>query len=155
MSGHYFQQDDEPFAYMNFGTEATPVWTLMPNAEEIRCNLTKGKSERKPRSTPFTLKRGGRKEAPISMKYNRARVDDPVYNKLYDSFANDTPVQFAITDIAITESAAKGFKAWCEVFEIPLVAGSGEEGVIHEINAEPTDYMEADALVLPTLIGAS
>lgn len=151
-TNHYYQQDDEPFFYYNTGTDATPAWVSITDAEEISWPVTKGQVERKPRGSKFTLKRGGKKEAVLTFNLLKTRAQDDVFDAIWDSYCNDTPINFALTDKAIAEGDANGISAWCEVFEFSNAAGSGENGVVHEISAEPTDYVEAGSLIHPSLI---
>ena len=154
--GHFFMMDEEAFFYVNMGTDASPSWTLMNYAEEVIFDLSKSDVELPFGESKFKLYRGGDFDAPFSFKYSRPKpgIVDAIHDKIYDSFVNHTPVQFAWTDLPIADANAIGFSAWCEVMKYPMKKTS-EENQMLEIEAKPTDYCEADTLVLPELLGSS
>ena len=154
--GHLFMMDEEAFSYINLGTNATPAWPLMDYAEECSVDMSKSEIDLPFAGSKFKLKRDGDFECPVSFKYMRPKpgITDAIHQKIFDSFVNKTPVQFAWTDLAITETDAKGLKVYCEVMKYPLKK-ENEGAQMLDIEAAPTDYCEADTLILPELIGAT
>ena len=151
---HMFLMGDEPFFYINTGTNAVPVYVAVDLAEEVSLDLSKGTAEFKPRSVKHTLKRGAKHESPLQFKYPVTSVADTVRDALFDSFVNGTPIEFAVTDKAIADSSAFGFKAYMEVMKFPMPLNA-EEGFMIDVEAEPTDYVEGGALIAPSYIEPS
>lgn len=155
MADNFFMLDEDAYFYVNLGTDAMPVWTLAEYAEEVSIEITKVEIELPAQVTGFRLSRGGDFEAPISFTYSRARngITDAVHNKLVDSLINKKPVEFAWTDLPIADVGAFGFRVWSEVMKYPFKKVNDESQAI-AVEAKPTDYCEADALIFPKFIGA-
>jgi hypothetical protein len=153
---HFFMMDEDAFFYINLGTEATPNWVLMDYAEEVSIDMSKSEIDLPIEGSNFKLARGGDFEAPISFKYQRPKpgITDAIHDKIFDSFVKRIPVQFAWTDLAITDTAAKGFKLWTEVMKYPFMK-KNEGSQLLDVEAKPTDYCESDVLYTGSLIGAS
>jgi len=152
---HYFLHGDDVHFDINTGDDATPAWVAMDNAEEPSADLSKNQTTRKPRKIKYELTRGGKFSNAFSFKYSPvSRPDvasDAVFDKLWDSFINGKPVQLAMTSDGMASNDSFGFKAWCEIMKMPL-PGTAEEGVMLDIEAKPTDYVESGALVSPDFI---
>ena len=151
----FFMMDEDAFFYINLGTNAAPSWVLMDFAEEVSVELTEDDIELPIAVSGFKLSRGGDFDLPISFKYSRPvpGVTDAIHEKIYDSKVNRTAVQFAWTDLPITDVNAKGFKAWCRISKYPFKKAKASQML--DIEARPTDYCESDTLILPELIGAT
>ena len=148
---HMFLMGDEPFFYINTGTDAAPVWVSVDFAEEVSFDLSKGVAEFKPRSVKHTLKRGAKHESPLQFKYPVTSGADSIRDDLWDSLVAGTPIQFAVTDKAIADTSAFGFKAWVEVMKFPINLNA-EEGFMVDVEADPTDYVEGGSLIEPAYI---
>lgn len=106
-------------AYRNEGTEEIPVWTEMGVISGASIDLKKGQADATSRSNNgwkaylATLKEGG---VSLDLIWN---TEDASFDALFDSFLNDTVIEFAIMDDDITNSGAEGLRAHMMVFEFP------------------------------------
>lgn len=154
--GHFFMMDDDAFFYVNLGTNAAPSWTLVDFAEEVSADLSEGDIDLMFNGSDFKLSRGGKFDLPLSFKYSRAKADasDPIHDRIFDSKVKREPIQFAWTDLPITDANAKGFKCYFRISKYPFKKAAEGQQML-DIEARPTDYCEAGTLVLPELIGAT
>lgn len=154
-NNHFFMTDEEVFFYMNTSSEVSPIWSLMNYAEEVNIDMTKAEIDLPISISKFKLTRGGDFDCPLSFKYSRPKPDitDPLFNKLWDSFVNHDPIQFAFTDLPIADTDAIGIKMYCEITKFPFKK-INDQTQMFDIEAKPTDYEETGVLILPAFIGA-
>lgn len=139
----------EAKTYYNTGTHASPVWVLIDQIENLSLNLPKDKAELKDRSSIWKKKKGGHREASISLKYtHRRQTTDTVFAALQDSFLADTPIEVAAMDDAIAELGASGFRGYFEVFQLDRKEDAGDT-VSFDVGLELTYYEESAAVVEP------
>lgn len=154
MAGKNFHVMDEAvFFYINLGTAASPTWTIIKQAEDIKCDISKAEIELKGGVAGFKTYRGGDFDLPLTFMYSRSADDvaDPVYDELYkESFVGRKPIQLALT-VGLIATAKSGFHCPFEVIKHGFKKERDGQQV-YELECKPTDMCESDALVLPELI---
>jgi hypothetical protein len=106
--------------YLNAATHATPTWTEVKSAINVSANLGKGEADVSARFSGWKLTKGALKELEISCTYRHKSGADTVFDALLDAYINDTPLEFAVLDAAVTESGAQGPRAFCEILSLNL-----------------------------------
>lgn len=139
----------EAKTYRNAGTHASPTAVLIDFIENLQLNLPKDKAELKDRSSKWKKKKGGHREASISFKYNyRKHTTDTNFAAFQDSFLNDTPIEIIALDDLITESGAKGFRGYFEVFQFDRKEDAGDI-VSYDVGMDLTYKEESSTVVEP------
>lgn len=140
--------------YRNTGTDATPVWSEVKRVIDLSTPLTKGEADVSRRESDWKLVKGTIKEGSIEFGYRYKRGAsgaDAEYAALLTSYVSGTPTQYAAMDGDITADGARGFKAFCECFDLtkdqPLT-----DGMVVSVVLKPTDHEEEGALVEPELV---
>ena len=134
--------------YLNAATHATPTWTEVKSAINVSANLGKGEADVSARFSGWKLTKGALKELEISFTYRHKSGVDAVFDALLDAYINDTPLEFAVLDAAITEAGAQGPRAFCEIISMNLTQEL-ENAAEYEFTVKPTFKEEAGALVEP------
>lgn len=143
--------------YRNTGTDASPVWSEVKRVIDLTTPLTKGEADVSRRESNWKLLKGTIKEGAIEFGYRYKRGADGTdaeYVALLGSYTAGTAIQFAAMDGDITTSGARGFKAFCECFDLtknqPLT-----DGMVVSVVLKPTDHEESSSLVEPELVTIS
>ncbi len=132
------------YTYYNTATGsskyATPTWTEAENVRDESLDLAKSKAEFSSRLSKFKRKKGALIEVPgsITIEY---RKGDAFMDVLFDSFINNTPIDFAFMFDPLPPAAgetAEGIRCHMEVFDFP-VGRALEEGVSIEVGIEMTE----------------
>jgi hypothetical protein len=134
--------------YLNGGTHAIPAWTEVKSAINVSANLGKGEADVSARYSGWKLSKGALKELEISFTYRHKQGADTVFDTLLAAYINDTPIQVAVMDAAITETGAQGPRAFCEVISLNLTQEL-ENSAEYELTLKPTYAEEAGSLVEP------
>jgi hypothetical protein len=134
--------------YINTGTHAAPVWVEVKHAINVSANLGKGEADASARYSGWKLSKGALKELEISFGYRHKQGADTVFDALLAAYVNDTPIQFAVMDAAITEIGAQGPRAFCEVMSMNLTQEL-ESTSEYEVTVKPTYHEESDVLIEP------
>ena len=71
-----------------------------------------------------------------------------MFDTLLAAYINDTPLEFAVLDAAVTESGAQGPRAFCEILSLNLTQEL-ENAAEYEFTVKPTYVSEAGSLVEP------
>lgn len=150
---YYMFDRKDVFFYINLGTYAAPIWTLVMNADEIASDITKTEIEVVNGVSQFKLYRSGKFDLPLNFKYSRAAIDitDTIYDALYtDSFVGREPFEMALTVGPITDPMA-GFRAYFEVMKHNFMKKS-EGQQVYDLGMKLTDVCENDAFIEPELL---
>ena len=134
--------------YLNEATHATPTWTELKSAINVSANLGKGEADVSARYSGWKLTKGALKELEISFSYRHKQGADTVFDTLLAAYINDTHIEFAVMDAAITESGAQGPRAFCEILSMNLTQEL-ENAAEYEFTLKPTYHQESGALVEP------
>lgn len=102
--------------YYNTGTHASPTWVEMPRVINASVSLSKGEVENIYRGSNWKKLLAGLKEGSLKIDYNLKNGADTVLTALTNSFFNDTDFELAVMDQAISNSGARGFRAYMQVF---------------------------------------
>lgn len=140
--------------YINTASNASPVWAELERAIDVSTPLSKAEVDVSRRGSNWKLVKGALKEGSIEFGYRYlagADGTDADYEDLLDSFANNTPLQFAAMDGPIAGDGARGFKAYCEVMELPHDEPLTDGQVVNVV-AKPTDYYVSGSLIQPELV---
>lgn len=135
-------------AYYNSGSHGTPTWVEVTFAKNVSANLGKGEGDVSARFTKWKLTKGALKELEISFTYLHKRGTDTVFDKIMDSYVNDTAVEWLILDGAVTLTKAQGPRAYCECFSLNLTQEL-ENADEYEVTLKPT-YKEDPAGTIVT-----
>ena len=134
--------------YYNTGTHAVPVWVEVKHAINVSANLGKGEADASARYSGWKLTKGALKELEITFGYRHKQGADTVFDALLAAYLNDTAIEFAVMDAAISETGAQGPRAFCEVMSMNLsqeLEGTSE----YEVTIKPTFHEESGTLVEP------
>ena len=134
--------------YLNAATHATPTWTELKSAINVSANLGKGEADVSARYSGWKLTKGALKELEISFSYRHKQGADTVFDTLLAAYINDTHIEFAVMDAAITESGAQGPRAFWEILSMNLTQEL-ENAAEYEFTLKPTYHQESGALVEP------
>jgi len=149
----------EKLYYDTAGSEANPTWSEVKRVKDLNTPLTKSEADMSRRESSWKLYKGALKDGSIEFTYVYKCGTDAVYDALLDSYVNGTALQLAAMDQAITETGARGFDGWFEVFDLshdqPL-----EDGAMINVVAKPADNVAASSgsdsiLVEPELLTVS
>ena len=110
--------------FLNEGTFAAPAWTEIVRISDEEVSPTKGQVELNDRETDWIAQLAGGKELEETFTYHKKRGvgTDPLYDKFWDSFYNDTAIELAIMDgdlNNIPTNGVDGIRAYFQVFEQP------------------------------------
>ena len=134
--------------YLNSATHATPTWVELKSAINVSANLGKGEADVSARYSGWKLTKGALKELEISFSYRHKQGADTVFDTLLAAYINDTHIEFAVMDAAITEPGAQGPRAFCEILSMNLTQEL-ENAAEYEFTLKPTYHQESGALVEP------
>jgi asparagine synthetase A len=136
-------------SYYNTGSHASPVWVEMKRIVNLTQPFSKGEAELKDRESDFAKVLGGLKTIGLKFTYHeRHSTNDTVFAALWDSWFNDTAVEFAAMNGAINVAGNKGYRAFLMVTE--MERGEELEGVIEwDVTLKLTEHEEAGATVEP------
>ena len=151
----YVFDSKDVFFYLNLGTFAAPIWTLVMNADEIASDITKTEIEVINGVSLFKLYRSGKFDLPLNYKYSRASLDttDTVYEAIYArSFVGREPIEMALTVGPIT-APKSGFRAFFETMKHNFMKNS-EGQQIYDIGMKLTDVCEDGNFIEPELFTA-
>lgn len=134
--------------YYNSSIHATPAWVEINKARNVSASLDKTKVDISARFSSWKASKSGLKDLEITFTYLHIRGTDTVFDKILDSFINDTAVQFLMLDGDVTLSKAQGPRAYCEVFSLNP-SQELEGGDEYEVTIAPT-YKEDPAGTIRT-----
>lgn len=135
-------------AYVNVGTNASPVWVEMKRIKDLKLPLSKGEVEVADREYDWKKFLAGIKEMGITFRYRKIRGTDAVFSALESSFYADDEIQIAICNNPIATTGTKGVKAYFQVFGFDGDE-SDESPVGHDVALKLTEYFELDVSVEP------
>jgi len=136
--------------YYNTGTHASPTWVEVKRCINETVSLSKGEVENISRLSDWKKVLAGLKEGSLKLDYNYKTGADTVFTALSNSYFNDTVVEFAVMDQAITVSGAKGFRAYLQVFGMESPAEiEGKKNYAFEL--KPSEYEETGVVIEPDL----
>ena len=130
------------------GEQISATRTEVKSAINVSANLGKGEADVSARFSGWKLTKGALKELEISFTYRHKSGVDAVFDALLDAYINDTPLEFAVLDAAITEAGAQGPRAFCEILSLNLTQEL-ENAAEYELTVKPTYHEEAGSLVEP------
>jgi hypothetical protein len=101
------------------------------------------------RASSFKFKKSALKEIQITFGYLHTRGADTVFDALLALFMNDTQVQFAAMDDAITLVGAQGIKAYMECSDMSQEQPQ-EGGVSHSFTLDLAFFDEGGTQIAPS-----
>lgn len=141
--------------YYNSGTYTTPVWVEFKRISEVKRPMNRATSDRMYRGAKNKKKVAGYIEFSITFKYQRkkAGLADTVYDKLLDSFVNETVLDCIFVDQPLTVATggqastnAVGLRGPYVVSKFDLDEAD-EEGRSHDVELVEVDHEESGNLV--------
>ena len=96
----------------------TPTWSLIKPTVDLAFAGTKGEADVSSRESDWMLRDGALKDGSITFGYRPRKGADSIYDKLIDSWQNDTPVLVSIWDQDESIVGAKGWQMVIVVFEL-------------------------------------
>jgi hypothetical protein len=135
--------------YRNTGTNASPSWSLIPKAINVKVTPTKTEAQIPSRESGWMKYRGALKDFELTWTYRKKQGTDTVFDALQGYYINGTPIQYFVADGAAADSGTQGIKAYCEIMKMEVTQDleAGEEVAF---SARPTYYEESSAVVDPT-----
>lgn len=135
--------------YYNSATHALPTWVAVPRVINETVSFDKDLAEQKNRESEFKRNLGAHKGIGGSFGYHeKSNEADTVFDKIWDSYLNDTVVEFAFMDGDIATSGNKGFRVGLIVTKLERkreLSDGTEWGVEWSL----TEFVESSALVEP------
>lgn len=140
--------------YYNTGTNASPTWVLIGDAQDVRItDLSWGEAELLSRSSDWAFYKPTIVRAAIEIDYVFGG-NTTVWQALRDVWVNKTQRQFAIMDGTISTTGQQGLKVYCNIFSMP-VEQPLEEWVTVTFGLKPCRFVESSAVVAPSWFTAS
>jgi len=93
----------------------TPTWVEIVNAKDVTVPLTKGEADASRRGSTWKTRIGTLKDASIDFQLIQ-QDGDASFTALFDSYLHGTPIDLLVLNGSITDTAAQGLRATCEVF---------------------------------------
>ncbi|MCU0870716.1 MAG: hypothetical protein MUE50_00075 [Pirellulaceae bacterium] len=140
--------------YRNTGTRATPVWSLVKDAQDVTCALTKQMADVSRKVSKYKRNKGSLKDGPIEFGYVYQGGDDAHLLAFLDSFVHDTNIELAVCDGPIEADGAFGYRAFVECSDFPINQPL-VEGVTLALKFALGDYEEDGVAIEPDFIGWS
>lgn len=94
---------------------SSPIWTEIVNVKDVTLPLTKGEADASRRGSSWKTRIGTLKDASIDFQLIQ-QDGDASFTALLDSFLLGTPIDLLVLNGPITDTAAQGLRATCEVF---------------------------------------
>ena len=123
--------------YRNTGSYATPVWVEVTNVKDLTLNLEKGEADVTTRANQgWRATVGTLKDASIDfqMVWDTA---DAGFAAIQQAFFGNTPVEFAVMDGMIDDTASEGLRATFDVFSFTRNEAL-EEAIMVDVTIKPT-----------------
>lgn len=134
-------------AYLNTGTNASPVHAEAKFIKSLKLGLTKAEVALEDRESDEKAFLAGLRESNLTFEYNKRRnTVDAVFTALMDSFLNETQIQFHVMDDDITNTGAYGWKQYYQVFGLEKTQDL-EAVQVYSVTMKPTYYVESSTRI--------
>jgi hypothetical protein len=141
--------------YYNSGTNAVPVWVEIKRAMDVAVDgLEKNEVNVQDREDPWEAAGAGAKKASLAFGYLFKPGTDSVFTALRSSFFNDSNLEFAVMDQAITNDGAQGLRFFGQVFGFPY-SQELESGQTVDVSVKRARHEEGGVLILPSWMTVS
>ncbi len=130
-------------AYYNTGTNAIPVWVLIPKVRDLNMQLSAGEADISSRVGKFKLAGQAQLEAAVEFGYLHVFGDETVRDALIASYISNTIREFAFMDALIATSKARGLRSFMASFGMPQEQNL-DGAVLYTFTFKPT-YKEEPA----------
>lgn len=123
--------------YRNSGTYAAPTWEEIGNVKDVTLNLEKGEADVTTRANGgWRATVGTLKDASIEFQMVWDTLDAD-FDAIRQAFFNNTPVEFAVMDGAITDPDSEGLRATFDIFNFTRNEAL-EEAIMVDVSIKPT-----------------
>lgn len=139
----------ECYLYRNTNTNASPTWSAIPKAINVKVSLKKGQAAIPSRESGWQKYRGALKDIEISFTYRKKAGTDTVFAALKNAWVAGTPIQYFVADGSSADTGTQGIRAYCEIMDMD---DTQDLEAAQEINfvLKPTYYEESSAVVDPS-----
>jgi len=123
--------------FRNSGTYPAPTWAEIKNVKDVTLSLEKGEADVTTRANGgWRATVGTLKEASIEFQMVWD-TGDANFTAFQQAFFNNTPLELAVMDGAMTDPTAQGLRALFEVFNFTRNEAL-EEAILVDVSVKPT-----------------
>ncbi len=121
----------------NTGDYATPVWVEISNVKDVTLNLEKGEADVTTRANGgWRATVGTLKDA--SLEFQMVwDTEDAAFTAIQQAFFDNTPIEFAVMDGAMTDPDSEGLRATFDIFNFTRNENL-EEAIMVDVSIKPT-----------------
>ena len=123
--------------YRNTDDYAAPTWVEVTNVKDVTLNLEKGEAAVTTRANQgWRATVGTLKDASVEFQMVWD-TNDPAFAAIQQAFFNNTTIEFAVMDGAITDPTSEGLRATHDIFNFTRNENL-EEAIMVDVSIKPT-----------------
>lgn len=138
----------ECYLYRNTGTHASPTWSAIPKAINVKAGSSKTEATIPSRESRYQKYRGALIDFEINFTYRKKAGTDSVFSALKTAYFAGTPIEFFVADGSSADSGTQGIRAYCELMKLDDTQDLETAEEVAFV-AKPTYYEESSAVVEP------